>query len=156
MKAVDTNKISGSFGFLFALFTIKGSFGIGVGDLHAPGPGLFPLFGGILLALFSMIILVRAFIEHGRAAETTVQGESENTHFAVYAFLGVLAYVLVLEWLGFLLATFLLVVLFSRIFEHRKWWVTLITAAIVSSTCYILFAYLLKSDLPQGIMENLF
>ena len=156
MRVVDTNKISGSFGFLFALFTIKESLGIGVGSLRTPGPGLFPLAGGILLTVLSAIILLRAFFEPGKKAGATTEKENENTRFAVYAFLGILAYALILQWLGFLLSTFLLVIFFLKIFEHKKWWVMLVTAAIVSSTCYILFDYILQSDLPLGIMENLF
>ena len=156
MKAMDTNKISGSFGLLFALFTIKESLGIGVGALRTPGPGLFPLAGGILLAVLSAIILLRAFFEQGEKAATTTEKENENTRFVVYAFLGILAYALILQWLGFLLSTFFLVIFFLKIFEDKKWWVMLLTAAIVSSTCYILFDYILQSDLPLGILEYLF
>jgi putative tricarboxylic transport membrane protein len=155
MKAVDGNKVSALFGFLFALFTMKESLGLGIGGLHKPGPGLFPFFGGILLAVFSAILLVKALIAPGRPAETTGRGEDESTRFAVYAFLGILVYALILEGLGFLFSTFLFVIFFLTIFEQQKWWVVLLTAAIVSSASYVVFVFLLQSDLPKGLIEQL-
>jgi len=71
----------------------------------------------------------------------------------VYIFVGLLVYTLILDWFGFILCTFLLLTILLKVFARQKWWKVLTTAGVASSASYIIFAVLLKSPLPKGILE---
>jgi hypothetical protein len=58
----------------------------------------------------------------------------------------------VLERLGFLLATFILMVLLLRAIEAPRWPKVLIVALVTSLLSYGLFAWLLGVPLPGGIL----
>ena len=150
------DRISGLFGLAFGIFIMIKSVHLDAGGFHQPGPGFFPLFGGILLTLFSAVLLVQSFLVKAQAIRSTAPVEGENPRLALYAFLGVVAYAFVFEGLGFILATFLLVIFLLRIVKPKKWWVTLLTAAIISLTSYFVFTVLLKSELPDGLLDVFF
>jgi hypothetical protein len=73
----------------------------------------------------------------------------------VFTFMGVLIYVLIFEWLGFIISTFLLVTFLLRFLDQKKWWHILLTAGIVSSSTFIIFNVFLKLGLPEGLLSLL-
>ena len=152
---VTGDRVSSLFGLLFALYILKESFDLDVGGLHQPGPGFFSLFGGIFLGVFSAILFFRSLVSQARKKDRKAKGQEENLRFVFYVFAGLLVYAFVLEWLGFILSTFLLVVILLRFFDPQKWWKLLLTAGVASVSTYVIFAVLLRSELPKGILEIL-
>jgi len=150
------DRISGLFGLLLGIFIMIKSVSLDAGGFRQPGPGFFPLFGAILLTLFSAILLAQCFLAKAHAIRSTGVVEGEKPRLALYAFLGVVAYAFVFEPLGFIVATFLLVVFLLRVVTPKKWWVTFLTAVTVSLSSYGVFTVLLKSELPDGILDTLF
>ncbi|OGP59476.1 MAG: hypothetical protein A2162_12680 [Deltaproteobacteria bacterium RBG_13_52_11b] len=150
---VTGDRISSLFGFFFALYILREGFGLDVGGLHQPGPGFFPVFGGVLLGVFSSILFVRSLSSQPRGEGRKGEGAKGNFMLVIYIFAGLLGYGFVLEWLGFILSTFLLVALLLRCFDPQKWWRVLVTAGILSSSSYIIFSVFLNSALPKGILE---
>jgi putative tricarboxylic transport membrane protein len=61
-------------------------------------------------------------------------------------------FALVLERLGFLLSTFLLMVLLLRAIEAPKWSKVFVVALSTALIAYFLFAWLLGIPLPAGIL----
>ncbi len=69
---------------------------------------------------------------------------------------GFVAYALVLEPLGFVLATTLFFIVFSRLFEAKLWQGTL-TGVLLSAALYVVFVWGLDLYLPTGqIFERFF
>jgi len=64
----------------------------------------------------------------------------------------ILAYIFLLEILGFLLATALFVFFCSWFLGYEKWKSNLLVSLIFPSVLYYLFNYLLQIRLPQGIL----
>ncbi|MFZ0369864.1 MAG: tripartite tricarboxylate transporter TctB family protein [Halobacillus sp.] len=64
----------------------------------------------------------------------------------------ILAYIFLLEILGFLLATALFVFFCSWFLGYKKWKSNLLVSLIFPSVLYYLFNYLLQIRLPQGIL----
>lgn len=152
---MDGNRMSALFSLLFAIYILQGSVKLDVGSMHQPGPGFFPLFGGIILLVFSTTVLLQSILGKSRSVKSKTPDEGKNIRVIAYASISLLIYTLIFEWLGFVLSTFLLLAFLLRILEHKKWWVELLTAGIISSSAYIIFNYFLKSQLPSGILETL-
>jgi len=150
---VTGDRVSSLFGLLFAFYILKESFDLDVGGLHQPGPGFFSLFGGILLGVFSAILFFRSLVSRAGKKDRKAKGKEENLRFVFYIFVGLLVYTFTFEWLGFILSTFLLVVILLKFFDPQNWWKLVLTAGVASLSTYIIFAVLLKSELPKGILE---
>ena len=140
------------FCLLFGIFILVGALGLDVGGLHQPGPGLFPAFSTVLLSLLSIVLLIRSTL---LAAKREKQAAPQDPKACIpyYCFGGCIVYALMFEWLGFLLATFLLVVFLSKMLEKKEWWKVLLTGAIISFSVFFIFDGLLGSKLPKGIFK---
>ena len=150
------DRISSLFALLLALYVLKEGIGYDIGGLHHPGPGFFPLFGGLVLGLFSVILFLRSVLVESKPVDSKVKDETGKPLLLIYAVVGLVVYTFILEPVGYILSTFLLLVFFLKLFEQKRWWVEIVTAGIISSASYILFAVLLKSELPEGILEQFF
>ena len=63
---------------------------------------------------------------------------------------GLMAYALLLDFLGFSLTTFLLVFLLVWAIESRPWWVAGLVGIGIASFMYTLFLHWLRVQLPTG------
>lgn len=135
----------------FAGYILFESTRLRIGSFRVPQTGFFPRVLGILLVLLTLIELLRA-LRQPESANAPGKIASEGW-FRIGATLAtMLGFALVLERLGFLLATFFLMVLLLRAIEAPRWPKVLIVALITSLLSYGLFAWLLGVPLPAGIL----
>lgn len=149
------DRISSFLGLLFALYILKESFSLGIGEIHQPGPGFFPIVGGIIVLIFSATLFLGTFLAQSSTEVSKSHEEKKNQLPAVYTVAGLIVYTSILEYAGFILSTFALVVLLLNLFDNRRWWEGLLIAGIISLAYYFLFTLLLKSALPKGLLELL-
>lgn len=137
--------VSGLFWLAVAIFAaVHGLSSLQLGSLNRPGPGFFPFWGGVVLALLSAVLIVSSF---RRAPVTSrVRPESWKPVVVVGA---LLAYLLLLESLGFVAVTFLFLLLLFRL-ERRGWALSAVSAVIGAFASYVLFQVWLKTQLPTG------
>jgi len=137
---------SGLFFFAFSLFVIAESLRAGLGVLIKPGPGFLTFFVGLGLLCFALVFIRRGW---------TLRASQTLTRFprrVILALVSLFIYGLVLDSLGFAVATFLLVATLFRLGQSRTW-VTLISMSIlVTFSAYMLFGYLLRIPLPRGFL----
>jgi putative tricarboxylic transport membrane protein len=133
----------------FGLFAITQARGLRFGAVAAPGPGFFPLCLATALCLVGIGLVVRAW----RAAPAGAPASSLHPRrFAIAGTLGsLLVYALVLEWLGFLLATFALLVFFFRVLQRQRWLVAVAGSLATSLVSYLVFKTWLGVNLPGGL-----
>jgi hypothetical protein len=134
-----------------SVFVFISSFRLGVGALRSPGPGFISFWTSICLAFFTGILLwgnLRQRIEVGHRMNMWKSHERRNSITAVVT---LLVYCLALPKLGYLVATFgLMVVLFSL--GKMRLWMTISGSLIAVLSSYWLFQYLSGSPLPKGIL----
>ena len=137
--------VSALFWLAIAIFvSFEGFTKLQLGALRQPGPGFFPFWAGLFLGAFALILLVRSL----KLREELRLG-ALPWRALIVVLVAVLAYLLFLETLGFVIVTFLfLLVLFC--FAEIGW--TKQTAWSAAATClvYALFKFWLKVQLPQG------
>jgi hypothetical protein len=68
------------------------------------------------------------------------------------ALISLFAYTLVLNSLGFIIATFLLVGVLFQLGEPRRWWVLVGMSASVTFLAYLVFGVLLHVYFPRGFL----
>jgi putative tricarboxylic transport membrane protein len=128
-----------------------------------PGPAVFPLFLGAVLLLLAAWQLIRAFLAPKgpgrvrgnepmmRAVKTFfLENQGEAKVFVMAALL--VSYLLMMQWIGFFVSTFLLVILSSRLMEAKGWARPIALSAGVGLFCYFLFEVWIKLSFPRGIL----
>jgi putative tricarboxylic transport membrane protein len=121
-----------------------------VGSFHAPGPAFLPFFAGALLGILSLISLVQTW----REKERQQPGPWAGTPFVKLGLLlGVLfLYTALLEVLGFILGTFLLLLFLFRVVEPVGWKTVFMVTVLTMGGTYLLFGILIESTLPKGFL----
>lgn len=135
---------SGIFFFGLSLFVIGESLRLNLGTLKMPGSGFVSFCAGI--ALFSLSL---ALIYSGRGMRVPLKPHARRV---IIALLSLFVYSLVLESLGFIIATFFLIGILFRLGESRRWWVIVGLSALVTLLAYGMFGVLLSVYLPLGLL----
>ena len=127
------------------------------GSILAPGPGFFPLVLAAALALVGVLLVVhelrRAPADVSHAGAAARPGGATRGRFKVVATIVALAlYTATLEPLGFLFATFDLLLFFFIALERQRWWVAVPASAATSVAAYVVFKVWLLVRLPSGLL----
>src|SRR5580765_3559458 len=136
--------VSGLFWLAVAIFAAVQGLSLNLGSLNRPGPGFFPFWGGVVLGVLSVVLIVRSFKRV--AAGPRIRPESWKPFVVVGA---LLAYLVLLEPLGFVAVTFLFLLLLFRL-EQQGWAFSAGSAAIGTLASYLLFQVWLRTQLPTG------
>ncbi len=151
MKADD--RVSGAFLVVVAVAVCLQAIHYKIGSFQAPAGGFFPLLLGLLVGTLSIALFFQ-----GVLSRHEVQAPSETLWVVLsrkrvwYIVLALVAYGLLLETLGFLLATFAVFTFILRAVEPQKWWVCTVGGLAASVGCYALFYLALGVPLPRGIL----
>ena len=142
---MSRDRVSGLAWLAVALFAATQGLSLGLGSLHRPGPGFFPFWGGVVLGLLSILLVVRS---PARDAPGTPR-LAPDTVRPIVAAGAILGYLFLLETLGFVPVTFLFLLLLFRL-EQRSWAFSAASAAAGAVASYALFQLWLKTQLPTG------
>jgi putative tricarboxylic transport membrane protein len=142
---MSRDRVSGLFWLAVALFAAAQGLSLGLGSLHRPGPGFFPFWGGVVLGLLSILLVIRSPARDAPGA-ARLRPESAKPAVATGAVLG---YLLLLEVLGFVPVTFLFLLLLFRL-GRRSWAFSAASAGAGAAGSYVLFQLWLKTQLPTG------
>ena len=127
---------------LAAGYPTAADYGTGV-----PGPGLWPIVISAVMLAMSALLAMKS-IKMPAEKNTEVPMWNEGTK-RVYITMGILfAYVAVLEFLGFIIATTVMEAIFIHWFAKKKPWVTAVIALVVTLVIYCVFQYVL--NVPVG------
>ncbi len=114
------------------------------------GPAFFPR----ILTVLGIVLGVLLFVQGAPERKTAADDEGNVTALVPAAML--LAYALVLEPLGFLLATPLFLICTFRYLGHPSWAGVFGYSIGVTVVIFALFKYLLDIRLPLGMLARLF
>ncbi len=141
--------ISG-FWLLLSLYLAIESHRLGLSTGNRPGPGFFPFGAAAAIAILSAFRLVKNF--RRRAAAEVAESAGSEAHLVLGVIAGMVAYVFLLDVLGFLLCTFLLVAFYLKVIAARAWRVSASFAAAVALGSHLFFDVLLNAQLPRGLL----
>jgi putative tricarboxylic transport membrane protein len=150
------NLITGTIWFTLGVFILLESFQLGLGKLNSPGPGFLPMLTSVALALLSVLLFLEATMEKNTTREKgPLSYRDINWNKIIQSILALTCYALLLERLGFLLSTFLLMTLLFKVAGTNKWPHIVLRSIISAILSYIIFGLLLHVQLPRGIIERI-
>jgi putative tricarboxylic transport membrane protein len=141
--------------FILGIAVMVNSLGLKLGTLRSPGSGLMPFVIGALLA----IVAVARFADAVRTPHRGAAGggmrlvDLRNPALIAGA---MFAFPLILEPLGFMVTTFLFLLVLLKGLEPRSWPRALASSAVVAVLAYAVFVRLLDVELPAGRWLSVF
>lgn len=122
-----------------------------VGSLAQPGSGFLPLGLGILLLIFSTVLLIRA-IKSGTEEKANIPMIPKRWLNLSLTVLVLLAAIFLFETVGYLLIFFALSLLLPLLAGQITWKRSFLFAVVAAAGVYIIFVWLLKQPLPTGFV----
>ena len=160
MAHAKRDLLSGGFALLFGLFILLVSFTIGKTRLAGVGPDYLPRAVGIYIVGLSVIMLVTTLVklktgQPAPAAEETTSSKKVEIRTVVLTICVLIAYVLLLEPVGFILVS--AIFLFGQMFilapdGQRKVLLFAVLSLIIPVAVYLLFVNVFSLMLPSGIL----
>ena len=124
------------------------SWGYGFGSLNLPGPGLYPFFIGVAIAVFSLFILI-AELRSGTSKPPLDPAGARTLALMTLTFC---FWILAMPLLGYVVVTLLATYAFCKIMKLEGWRKPLAVSAGTALFIYALFDVWLYVDLPRGLL----
>ncbi len=139
--------------FVFAAIVIWQSAIIPMGHLGKPGPGFLPFWVAVITALLSGVLWLQVGLRQPASEQVKFLSGEGRWPKVVLTTGALLAYALLVETLGFIICTLLLLLLLFRVIGRQKWWVVFTGTVLVTLAAYILFKLVLNVYLPAGLFR---
>jgi putative tricarboxylic transport membrane protein len=135
--------------FCIGLFIIFYALQFNLGNLNSPGSGFMPFLTGLIICGFSSITFFQAFLDKSAGVEKIWAGVKFQKLISTIVML--IAYVLLIEPLGFIICSFFLILALMRYISFQSWLRSILGAGLISILSYLLFDTWFKAQLPRGI-----
>lgn len=131
-------------------FLLWKAFGIS-GFQSVSSAGMFPMLAALTMVVTGCLALA-GVVRHTRASTTGWAGLRRDIAppELVAGAVAVLAYMLLLEFIGFLLASWLFLVLSMRLFGSRRWWLNAVVGTLSLVAIHGVFRTVFSVVLPKG------
>ena len=149
---LNNDQGSSIFWFLCGVIIIFVSIPYGLGGLHRPSTGFMPFLTGCAICILSGIGFIAGTLQQRKGEKWKSSFKGLQWHNPLIAFAAIIVYALVIEWLGFLLSSFLLVGFLLRAIIPQKGWVAIVGATLTAVIFYAFFQIWLGAQLPKGIL----
>jgi hypothetical protein len=131
----------------FGLIALEEAARLRFGSIVRPGPGFFPVVLAVAFSLVSLALVVIAV----RGPDVSAAPLGRLGWPKIVATMAALfLYALVLELVGFVGATFALLLFFFKVLERQRWLVALAGSLLTALVIYLVFKVWLNVQLPAG------
>ena len=125
-----------------------------LGSFHEPGPGFVALLSGLFLSAMGLVMALSKAVSRNRPGQVP---KSDRTFQIIswprltYTTGLLLAYTILIEILGYILATFLLMWGMFYDWEKKNWAWSFLFSMVTALGSYIMFEVWLRCQLPHGV-----
>lgn len=135
-----------------AVFIGVEGYGLGLGRTNNPGSGFILFWVGLAMAALALALLVQSLWPGADAASIGAAFGKGRWGKVIYVVALLIAYTAVLDTLGFVVATFALLVVLFKTVEPQSWRVALAGSALATASAWALFVAWLGTQLPAGLL----
>ena len=148
-----TDQWSGGGLLILAGFICWGSASLTYGNIHNPGAGFFPRWLGIILGAMAIgLILKAAWQRQGAKGPGEIPPGRVRWEKVLFVLLALVLYGALLNTLGFLIVTVLLLAFLLRFIELQPWKTVIGWTLLASLGSYLIFELWMKLRLPKGFL----
>jgi putative tricarboxylic transport membrane protein len=151
VKIDKTELWSGLAGLALSIFVVWSGLALKLGTINDPGSGYVMFYAGLLMVLFSLIMLYGAIKDGGPTFLSLWRDVLWTKPLIVIALL--VAFTLVFETVGFLVSTTTLLIALLRVIDPVAWTRAIPIAILVPLICWYVLQKLLLIQLPSGIFR---
>jgi len=155
LRMRNTDQSSSLFWLVVAIGIVLLSLTYGVGNFHEPGPGFITFFAGAILIVLSLALFFSNFRDQADRSSLWSLWAGLETGKVLYVILLLVAYIFLLKPVGFLISTFLLLVLLFRVKGSYRLKTVFLMSLLVTAGSYLVFEIWLKAQLPKGILGGI-
>jgi putative tricarboxylic transport membrane protein len=144
------DRVTGYVFLVIGLVTAWSSVHLSMGKLRHPGPGFFPFGLALCLILLSLALIFR----HWKKDDSPTAFWPGRTWLRPLLGVTILFfYALVVEWIGFLVTTFIFLIIWMGVIERLRWRTILSISVGTTVALYFIFSFLLEVPLPSGFLN---
>ena len=138
------------FWLLFSAITCFAASRLSMGDFQEPGSGFFPFAVGLLTGFLALVALFQSLKLKGDKEG----GVRERLRWwnIVIILAALLAYGLSIEKIGFMINTFLFMVLLLKVVNPQTWTKAILIGLLTAISSDLVFNVLLGAQIPLGII----
>ena len=138
------------FWITLAVSVCWGSFILKLGTPSEPGSGFLPFGTAFLLGILAIVHLIKVTFRQGPQDRAGAFIGEVNWKRGLWIVASLLLYTFLLPHLGYLVATFFLMLVLFSLYERKKWWILLVMTVLVNGISYVVFHNWLKVQFPMG------
>jgi putative tricarboxylic transport membrane protein len=135
-----------------AILICIGSLRLSLGSFQNPGPGFFPFVAGLVLGVLAIAVYFQARRGAASAKETNqpLWTNSSGVKKVVLTTIALLVYAISVNYMGFLISTFIFFIFLLRTIEPQRWSLVILESLLASGISYCIFEIWLQAQLPRG------
>jgi len=128
-----------------------------LGTLGTPGPGLMPFLLGLSLCVCSAWVTTRSLVLVVKEKGVREEGIWSQVDLKKIALVigSLLGYAFLLERIGFVITTLVILFVLFRTVGSQKWHYVLVSSFLTVFVTYLVFVTILKVELPYGILGRI-
>jgi putative tricarboxylic transport membrane protein len=138
---------TGAIGLLLSAGYLAMAMQLPLGELDAPGAGLFPVLVGAIMCFASVATIWEGWKTIPCEGIELPTGQDRTRLFKLIALLAL--YFTAIPWLGYSLGSWVFALLLMRLLSTLSWVRCSLYAAIMVGVIYFCFIYLLKVPMPS-------
>jgi putative tricarboxylic transport membrane protein len=146
------DRLSGILILIFSGVTLYLALRVPMGKISKPGPGVFPLLLSLVIGLLALLLTLRS-LSPKKQPEVEAQEKTAHKWGVLYLLGNFCLYAFLFRSLGFIISTSVFLIALKPIIK-KKWIPVLLGSLFISLSFFLFFYYLLKVELPMGILEK--
>jgi|GEM_PF-415707 len=129
------------------------SYGLGLGTGGEPGSGFLPMIAGGFICLMAVVIYVQTYTNK-QMAQSRFSDHWRGTDWprAVILVVLTLAFIVLIEILGYFVTSILLLVIIMKALEKLSWLKSIVIPIVTVTLTYLLFTSMLDTNMPRGVI----
>jgi hypothetical protein len=127
---------------------------VGSSDGYSLSPAFLPTLISAIIAVMSAILIIQGVMATAEVRSKPLKQSMVEAGYVGLTVLAMIGYVSVLEWLGFIAATAIVIVVLALLYGNRNWVQIIVTAIVAPPLIMLFFRYAMLVLLPEGTLFN--